>query len=145
TVVDPPTVITTHLTEVIKENITELLSYGETKKLLDNIEDTHGKLVEDIVPGKISIGGIQRILQNLLHESISIRDLGAIMEAVAEVAGSTSDITLVTEHVRSRLSKQISNQLTNDAGHIPILALSPVWEQIFGEGIQKGQLSVAPS
>ncbi len=148
TIVDPPTVITTHLTEVIKENITDLLSYGETKKLLDNISEDHRKLVEDLVPSKLPIGVVQRVLQNLLSESVSIRDLPTIMESLAEIGASTNNITLLTEHVRSRLARQISNGYLNDQGYLPILSLSPTWEQLFQEGLvgnDEKQLSIPPS
>ncbi len=148
TIVDPPTVITTHLTEVIKENITDLLSYGETKKLLDNVGEDHRKLVDDIVPSKLPVGVVQRVLQHLLAESISIRDLSTIMEALAEVAASTNHIITLTEHVRGRLARQISNANLGDQGYVPILALSPTWEQLFQEGLVGGeekQLSMPPS
>lgn len=148
TVVDPPTVITTHLTEVVKDNIGELLSYSETKKLLDGIGDDHKKLVEETVPEKISIGGIQRILQNLLAERVSIRDLPTVLEAISEATTTTKSITLITEHVRSRLSRQISFDNVNAENCIELLSLSPVWERIFGEGLdgkEEKQLSIPPS
>lgn len=149
TIVDPPTVITTHLTEIIKENITDLLSYGETKKLLDNVADDHRKLVDDLIPGKISVGIVQRVLQHLLAENISVRDLPGIVEALAEIAGSTQSVVLITEHVRMRLARQISNANLSEQGYIPILALSPTWEQLFQENLagngEDKQLSIPPS
>lgn len=149
TVVDPPTVITTHITEVIKENITDLLSYSETQKLLNDISEDHQKLVADMVPTKITLSTIQRILQNLLSEGVSIRDLPSILEAISEGVNATQNITLLTEHVRSRLARQISHSNTNDEGFIPILALSPAWEQAFNESLmgngEEKQLSIAPT
>lgn len=149
TVVDPPTVITTHLTEVIKENITELLSYSETQKLLDDLPEEHKKLVADTVPGQISVGGLQRVLQQLLSEMVSIRDLPTILEAIAEATRSSQNITLITEHVRTRLSRQISHHHTNPEGFIPILSLSPGWEQIFAESLvgqgEERQLAISPT
>jgi len=147
TVVDPPTVITTHLTEVIKDNITELLSYSETKKLLDGLEE-HKNLVQDTVPEKISVGGVQRILQNLLSERVSIRDLSSILEAISEATSTTKSITLITEHVRSRLSRQISFENMSPKGYVEVVTLSPSWEQSFHEGLHgdsEKQLSLPPS
>lgn len=148
TVVDPPTVITTHLTEVIKDNITELLNFSETKKLLDGIGDDHKNLVSETVPEKITTSGLQRVLQNLLAERVSIRDLPAILEAISEATSVTKSLTLITEHVRGRLARQISYDNVNRDGYIELLTLSPHWEQIFGEGLVGGeekQLSIPPS
>ncbi|MEM7169512.1 MAG: flagellar biosynthesis protein FlhA [Pseudomonadota bacterium] len=149
TVVDPPTVITTHLTEIIKENMSELLSYAETQKLLDELGEDQQKLIADLVPSQISVGGLQRVLQNLLTERVSIRDLPTILEGVSEACGYSRNVTAITEHVRARLSRQISNSQVNDQGFIPILTLSPTWEQAFAESIvgegEDKQLSMAPS
>jgi flagellar biosynthesis protein FlhA len=149
TVVDPPTVITTHLTEIIKENITELLSYSETQKLIDEISEDHKKLASDTVPGQISVSGLQRVLQSLLGEMVSIRDLPTILEAISEVAKATSSLVLITEHVRTRLARQICHANTNDEGYMPIITLSPAWEQVFSESLvgsgEEKQLSLAPS
>ena len=149
TVVDPPTVVTTHLTEIIKDNIAELLSYSETQKLLDELDSDQGKLVEDLIPGQISVGGVQRVLKNLLQERISIRDLATILEGISEAAGFTQNTTLLTEHVRARLSRQISHAAVNEAGYVPLVTLSPEWERSFAESlIGQGddvQLSLPPS
>jgi flagellar biosynthesis protein FlhA len=149
TVVDPPTVITTHLTEIIKDNLADLLSYSETQKLLDDLDQEQQKLVAEVVPSQITVNGVQRVLQNLLAEMISIRDLPTIMEAVAEATRVTQNVTLITEHVRMRLARQISHTVTNDEGYIPIVAMSPMWEQTFvdaltGDGEEK-ILSLAPT
>ncbi len=149
TVVDPPTVITTHLTEIVKDNMAELLSYAETQKLLDDLDKDQQKLVNDIIPSAISVGGVQRVLQNLLHERISIRDLPGILEAISEATSYTRNLTAITEHVRTRLARQICNDHTSENGYIPILTLSPQWEQAFSEAIvgegEDKQLSMAPS
>ncbi|GEO42916.1 flagellar biosynthesis protein FlhA [Skermanella aerolata] len=149
TVVDACTVITTHLTEVIKDNMPDLLSYAETQKLLDEIGRESQKLVADVIPGQITMGGLQRVLQNLLGERVSIRDLGTILEGVSEACGFTRNITAITEHVRTRLARQISESNTNEAGFIPLITLSPDWEQAFAESIvgdgDDRQLSMAPS
>lgn len=149
TVVDPPTVITTHLTEIIKENMADLLSYSETQKLLDELDKEHQKLIADTIPSQITVSGVQRILQNLLRERISIRDLPAILEAIAEASRSTQNAFIITEHVRMRLARQISHANTNAAGYIPIVSLSNEWEQAFmealaGQGDEK-QLVMQPS
>ena len=149
TVVDPGTVITTHLTEVIKDNMAEMLSYAETQKLLDDLEKEHQKLIADMIPAQISIGGVQRVLQNLLAERISIRDLPTILEGVSEACGHTRNVMMISEHVRARLARQISDMGTNEQGVIPLVALSPEWEQAFTESLvgsgDHRQLSMAPS
>ena len=149
TVVDPATVITTHLTETIKDNMAEMLSYAETQKLIDDMDKQHQKLIADMIPSQISLGGVQRVLQNLLTERISIRDLPTILEGISEACGHTRNIMMITEHVRSRLSRQISDQNANVAGFIPLVTLSPGWEQVFAESLvgtgDDKQLSVPPT
>lgn len=149
TVVDTPTVITTHLTEVVKDNMSEMLSYAETQKLLDELDKDHQKLIADVIPQQITVGGLQRVLQNLLAERVSIRDLPSILEGISEATAVTRNITLITEHVRTRLARQISEMNTRESGFIPILTLSPEWEQAFAESIvgegEEKQLAMAPS
>ena len=149
TVVDPSTVITTHITEAVRDNMPELLSYGETQKLLDELGEQHQKLVEDVIPGQISVGGLQRTLQALLQERVSIRDLPTILEGVAEAAGYTRNVSQITEHVRARLARQISETYADESGVIPLVTLSPEWEQAFAESIvgagDDKQLSMSPS
>jgi flagellar biosynthesis protein FlhA len=149
TVVDPATVITTHLTEIIKDNMSEMLSYSETQKLLDEVGREHQKLVADIVPSQITVGALQRVLQNLLAERISIRDMPQILEGVAEACQSTRSTTQITEHVRMRLARQLCEQNTTEQGFIPLVTLSPEWEQSFAESLigqgDDRQLSMAPS
>jgi len=135
TVVDPPTVITTHLTEIIKENITELLSYSETQKLLSEIGEDHKKLVAETIPDKVTASSLQRILQNLLAEGISVRDLPLILEAISEAVTSTKNVTLVTEMVRSRLARQISHALCDEEGYVRVISLAPRWERDFADAI----------
>ena len=149
TVVDPATVLTTHLTELLKENMAELLSYAETKKLLDDLAPEHKKLVEDLVPSQITITGVQRVLQSLLAERVSIRDLPTILEGIAEAASRAATTVQITEHVRARLARQISAANTAPAGYLPLIAMSPAWETAFldaliGQGEEK-QLALAPS
>ncbi len=149
TVVDAATVITTHITEVIKDNMPELLSYAEVKKLLDDLADEHQKLVADLVPTLITQSGVQRVLQNLLSERVSIRDLPTILEGIAEACGYTQNIVMITEHARTRLARQISYENADQEGVIPLINLSPEWEQAFMESLVGGgeekQLAMPPS
>ncbi|MBI3113895.1 MAG: FHIPEP family type III secretion protein, partial [Rhodospirillales bacterium] len=149
TVVDPATVITTHLTEVIKDNMAELLSYAETQKLLDELDKEHQKLIADMIPSQISLGGVQRVLQNLLAERVSIRDMPTILEGISEACGHTRQVMMITEHVRARLARQISDMNTNAQGFIPLITLSPQWEQAFAESLvgtnDEKQLSMQPT
>lgn len=149
TVVDPPTVITTHLTEIVRDNMQELLSYTETQKLVDELDKEQQKLIAEIVPAQISMAGIQRVLQNLLSERISIRDLPTILEGVAEACAATRNVMQISEHVRTRLSRQLSDGGTDEEGVIPLVTLSPEWEQAFAESLvgqgDERQLSMAPS
>jgi flagellar biosynthesis protein FlhA len=149
TVVDPPTVITTHLTEIVKDHLGDLLSFAETQKLLADLGEDYKKLLGDIVPARITASGIQRVLQGLLTERVSIRDLPLIVEAVAEAATHFQSVVPIIEHVRARLARQISNACTGEAGHIPFVGLSPEWEQAFGEALvgqgDERQLAMPPS
>ena len=149
TVVDPATVVTTHITELVKDNMPELLSYAETQKLLDELDKEHQKLIKELIPGKISLGALQRVLQNLLQERVSIRDLPTILEGISEAVGSTHSLMMITEHVRTRLSRQLSNAYANEFGIIPLVTLSPEWEHAFAESIvgegDDRQLAMAPS
>jgi flagellar biosynthesis protein FlhA len=149
TVVDPGTVLTTHLTEVLKSHMSELLSYAETKKLLDDLPPENKKLVEELIPSQISVTGVQRVLQTLLGERVSIRDLPAILEGIAEAVGHTKNALYITEHVRARLARQLCHANLSPAGYLPLVALSPNWEQAFAESIvgagEERQLAMAPS
>lgn len=149
TIVDSATVLTTHLAEVIKDNIQELLSFGEIERLLESLDKAHQKILSDLVPAQINLSVIQRVLQNLLMERISIRDLGTILEAISEACVSTRNLSLITEHVRSRLARQLSFSNVNHESILPLVTLSPEWEKTFseaivGEGDQK-QLAMMPS
>ncbi len=149
TVVDPATVITTHLTEIVKDNMAELLSHAETQKLLDELGKEHQKFVADAIPAQISIGAVQRVLQNLLGERVSIRDLPGILEGIVEACGYTRNITAITEHVRARLARQISDAAADAAGVVPRVTLSPEWEQSFAEALSGDgddrRLAMAPT
>lgn len=149
TVVDAPTVVTTHITEIIKDNMPDLLNYAETQKLLDELPREYQKLVSDVIPGQVNVGGLQRILQRLLSERVSVRDLPTILEGIAEAAGYTKNIAHITEHVRTRLARQLCDSNTNASNILPLVTLSPDWEHAFadaliGDGEDK-QLAMPPS
>ncbi len=149
TVVDPPTVITTHLTEVVRDNMSELLSYTETQKLLNELDKDQQKLIAEVVPSQITVAGIQRVLQNLLSERVSVRDLATILEGISEACAITRNVLMISEHVRARLSRQLSDTAVDENGVIALVALSPEWEQEFSESLtgqgDDRQLSMAPS
>ena len=149
TVVDPATVVTTHITELVKDNMPELLSYAETQKLLDELDKENQKIIKELIPSKISLGALQRVLQNLLQERVSIRDLPTILEGISEAIASTRSIMMITEHVRARLARQLSYVNANELGIIQLVTLSPEWEQAFAESIvgegDDRQLAMAPS
>ncbi len=149
TVVDAATVLATHLTEVLKVNMAELLSYGELQKLLKELPKEQAELLKDIVPSQITVSGIQRVLQHLLAERVSIRDLGTILEGLAEAITFTRNPSALAEHVRARLARQICAQHASPAGYLPLIALSPKWEQAFAESIvgqgEEKSLAMQPS
>jgi flagellar biosynthesis protein FlhA len=135
TVVDAATVLSTHLTELLKNNMSDLLSYGEVQKLLKELPKEQSELVKDIVPSLITVSGIQRVLQLLLAERISIRDLSTILEGVADALAFTRSPAAIVEHVRARLARQICAQNTSHNGYLPLIALSAKWEQAFAESL----------
>jgi len=149
TIVDPATVLTTHLTEILKENMSDLLSYSEVQKLLKDLPAEQKKLVDDLVPSVVTGTTLQRVLQSLLKERVSIRDLGGILEGLAEAAPHTSSITSLVEAVRARLARQLCWQNRADDGALPIISLSGEWEQAFAESLigpgEEKQLAMAPS
>jgi len=135
TVVDAATVLSTHLTELIKANVSELISYAEVSKLIKELPKEQGELLKDMVPAQITVSGIQRVLQILLAERVSIRDLATILEGIADAISFTRNPATLAEHVRARLSRQICAQYASPAGHLPLIALSARWEQTFAESI----------
>ncbi|MGA2891610.1 MAG: flagellar biosynthesis protein FlhA [Xanthobacteraceae bacterium] len=135
TVVDAATVLATHLTELIKANMSELLSYGEVQKLLKELPKEQSELIKDIVPAQINISGIQRVLQILLAERVSIRDLSTILEGIADGLPGTRNAAMLAEHVRARLARQLCAQHVTPSGTLPIIALTARWEQAFAESI----------
>ncbi len=136
TVVSADSVLITHLSETIKQNLPSLLTYSALQKLIDTLDPEYRKLLSDIVPSQLSQVGLQRVLQGLLAEQVSIRNLPAILEAVAEATGFTRNPTTIIEHVRQRLAKQISSAVAGEDGFVPVVALSGRWERAFIESLQ---------
>jgi len=150
TVVDASSVLATHLTEVVKQNLAELLSFAETQKLIDDLPREHQKLVTELIPSMMSVGSVQRVLQGLLAELVSIRDLPTILEGIQEASGGQiRAIPSIISHVRSRLARQLSDAHVGPAGYIPLITLSPDWEGAFAESLvgpaEDRQLAIAPS
>ena len=130
TVVDPPSIIATHLTEVIKQHLDELLTRQDVQNLIDNIKDNNKTLVDELVPKLLSVGDIQKVLQNLLREGISIRDLVTIFETLADYAATSRDTDILTEYVRQSLKRAISNKYFGDGESGTVVTLDPQIEQM---------------
>lgn len=136
TVVDPSTVIATHLTEVFKQNLHEFLGRQEVQTLLDNLAQRAPKAVEELVPGILPLGSVQKVLQNLVREGVSIRDLLSIVECLADYGPSMKDPDQLTEFVRQRLSRTIIKPYLGPANLLPIISLSPAVENVFQESVK---------
>ena len=149
TIVDPATVMTTHLTEILKENMPDLVTYAEVQKLLKELPAEQKKLSEDLIPTVVSATTVVRVLQALLRERVSIRDIGAILEGIGEAAPHTGSITMLVEQVRGRLARQLCYAYRGDDGSLPIVTLSAEWENAFAEALvgsgEEKQLALAPS
>ena len=137
TVVDPPSVVSTHITEVIKSYAHELIGRQETKQLIDHTKETYPILIEEVTPNPLSVGDIQRVLAKLLKESVSIRNLPIIFEVLADYGKMTSDTDLLTEYVRQGLARQITSQYTVQEGLLRVLTLSGKvekrWRKLFNK------------
>jgi flagellar biosynthesis protein FlhA len=137
TVVDPPSVVSTHITEVIKSNAHELLGRQETKQLIDHVKESYPILVEEVTPNPLSVGEVQKVLAKLLRENVSIRNLPVIFETLADYAKSTSDTDLLTEYARQALARQITNQFSQQGDSIKVVTLSGRVEKMVAEGVQQ--------
>ncbi len=135
TVVDPTTVLATHVTEIIKSHAHELLGRQETKSLLDTVAETHPKVVEELVPKVLSIGEVQKVLQNLLKERVSIRDVVSILETLADYGSFTKNIGLLTEYCRQALARSLCRPYQNDSGELPVFTVSPELEKAVTDGV----------
>lgn len=139
TVVDPPSVLATHLTSVIKTHAFELLGRQEIQNIINFIKQQNSAVVEELIPDLMSIGDIQRVLANLLKEQVSIRDMLSILETLADYAKVTKDTDLLTEYVRQTLKRQISRQYANDDARLVVLTLDPALEETLRESVQQSE------
>ncbi|MED3660414.1 flagellar biosynthesis protein FlhA [Ureibacillus sp. FSL K6-8385] len=137
TVVDPPSVVSTHLTEVIRANAHELLGRQETKQLIDHLRETHSILVDELTPAPLSIGEIQKVLAKLLKENVSIRNLPVIFETLADYAKLTSDTDLLTEYVRQALARQITRQYVQEGSPLKVITVPAKLEKIIADSVQQ--------
>ncbi|MBE5952962.1 MAG: flagellar biosynthesis protein FlhA [Lachnospiraceae bacterium] len=137
TVVDPPSIIATHLTEIIKKHLDELLNRQDVQNLIDNIKETNKTLVDELVPKLLGVGDIQKVLQNLLREGISIRDLITIFETLADYAATSRDTDILTEYVRQSLKRAISSKYFGDGDMTSVVTLDPKIEQMIMSSIKQ--------
>jgi flagellar biosynthesis protein FlhA len=137
TVVDPASVLATHLTETIRSHASELIGRQDTKALVDYVAETHPKLVEELVPKTLSVGEIQKVLQNLLREKVSVRDLVTVFETLADYGTQTKDPVTLTEMTRAALNRTITKSLVNEKGELPVMTLSPQWESRLHESLTR--------
>ena len=137
TVVDPPSIIATHLTEVIREHIAELLTRQDVQNLVNNLKENHAALVDELVPKLMSLGEIEKVLQNLLREGISIRDLVTIFETLADYAPGTHDTDILTEYVRQSLKRAISTKYFMSEDTTTVVTLDPRLEQEIMDSVKQ--------
>lgn len=137
TVVDPPSVVATHLTEVIKKYAHELIGRQETKSLVESVKETYPALVDELIPSILTIGDVQKVLAKLLKEKISIRDLVTIFETLADYGKYTKDPDVLTEYVRQSLSRQITQQYASPAEPLKVITVSPSLEKKIAESVQQ--------
>lgn len=137
TVVDPSSVIATHLTEILRAHAHELLGRQETQSLLDNMKQTHPVVVDELVPNVATIGEVQKILQNLLRERVSIRDLITVLETIADYAKTTKDTDVLTEYVRQAIGRTICRQLADQNNHMSVIALDAAVEELVSKSVQQ--------
>lgn len=139
TIVDPPSVMATHLTEIIKDNAHELLGRQEVKELIDNMKDDYPAVVDELLPDLMTLGEIQKVLQNLLWEDIPINNLLTILETLADYAPRTNDTGLLTEYVRQALSRQITNQYLDQEDKLHAVTLDPELEDELNQALEKSE------
>jgi flagellar biosynthesis protein FlhA len=139
TVVDPPSVVATHLTELIKRHAHELLGRQETKALVDNIKESYPVLVDELIPSVLTIGEVQKVLAKLLREKISIRDMVTILETLADYGHYSKDPDVLTEYVRQALSRQITQQFAQDGEAMKVITVGPQLEKKIAESVQQSE------
>jgi flagellar biosynthesis protein FlhA len=143
TVVDPETVLITHISELVKRYAPELLTRQDVQRLLDGLAKEHPKVVEELIPHHLTLGGVQKVLQNLLREEVPIRDLLTIVETLADHAPSSKDTDELTEHVRQALARTITSSYRGAEGLIPVMTFDPQIERMIRERVQEG-ISIEP-
>ena len=143
TVVDATTVLVTHLSETVKRNAAEILSRQDVQHLLDHLQDTHSAVINELIPAHLTVGHIHRILQNLLAEGLSIRNLPEILERISDMAPHTKNPDELSEQARQALSNAIAKQWKGEDGYIHTLSLDPEIERAISEGIRKSATEVA--
>jgi flagellar biosynthesis protein FlhA len=148
TVVDPPSVVATHLTEVVKRHAHELIGRQETKALIENVKENYPALVDELIPNVLTVGDIQKVLAKLLREKISIRDLVTIFETLADQGNYTKDTDVLTEYVRQSLSRQITQQFSPSGEMLKVITVGPGLEKKIAESVQQSEqgsfLSIDP-
>ena len=135
--IDPASVLVAHLTEVIRSHSAEMLTRQETQKLIENVKQSNEAVVSELIPAQLSLGEVQKILQNLLHERVGIRDLNTILETLADYAPRTKDVDQLSEFARAALSRQICKQYQEEDGVLRVITLAPSVEQQLREGVQQ--------
>jgi flagellar biosynthesis protein FlhA len=145
TVVDPTTILVTHLLEVIKSKAYELIGRQEVKMILDSAKERYSAVVEELIPDLMTIGEVQKVLQNLLRENIAIKDRVTILETLADNARNTKDIELLTEYVRMALSRSICSNLVDENNSITVATLSMELENIIGNSLQRSVNGTYPA
>ena len=135
--VDLATVMTTHMSDVIRRHAHELVGRQEVQKMLDTLKVSHPKVVEELIPNLMSLGGVVRVIQNLLHEQVPVRDLLTIIESLADWAPSSKKMDILTEHVRQSLARTITSLYQAENGMLHVLTLSQPVERKVSESLQK--------
>jgi len=144
TVVDPASVVATHLTEIIKNHAFELVGRQEVQALIDIVKERNSVVVEELIPTKMELGEVQKVLQNLLRERISIRNMVTVLEILADYATMTKDVNVLTEYVRSGLARQICRQHQMPDGTLPVITIDPKLEDMVLESVQDAGTSSYP-
>jgi flagellar biosynthesis protein FlhA len=139
TVVDPPSVVATHLTEVVKRHAHELIGRQEAKLLVDNVKESYPALVDELIPSILTIGDVQKVLAKLLREKVSIRDLVTIFESLADHGHYTKDPDILTEYVRQALSRQITQQFSTGNDPLRVITVGPQLEKKIAESVQQSE------
>ena len=142
TVVDLPTVMATHITEMIRTHAFELLGRQEASQLIENFKKTYPKVVEDLIPETLSLGGVVKVLQNLLKEQVSVRDLLTIFETLADEGGRTKDLDVLTESVRKQLARGITSKYLSETGEMTVMTLNPNLEELVSSSLLQTEQGV---